>query len=99
MEISIISVVETTRSLLGPGYLSLLLVSPESLLKAWEYIKDRSLIAIQNDNLIVNEFRGQDKGWWWDYRFCSVYIAHYAFWLMLTEIEDRKVSFNTRNES
>jgi hypothetical protein len=77
----------------GPAIYLYSLVSPESLLKAWEYIKDRSLIAIQNDNLIVNEFRGQDKGWWWDYHFCSVYIAHYAFWLMLTEIEDRKIEF------
>lgn len=61
--------------------------------KAWSYIQQRSLIAIRNDNIILNEFMGNDKIWWWDYHFCSVYIAHYVFWLMLTATEEKKMKW------
>lgn len=77
----------------GPAIYLYSLASPDALSKAWRYIEERSLTAIKNDNLIVNTFSGAEKSWWWDYHFCSVYIAHYAFWLVLTAVEERGLTW------
>lgn len=36
-----------------------------------------------NENLMLNEFPGQEKVLWWDYHHFSVYIAHFYMWLEL----------------
>lgn len=77
----------------GPAIYLYALTSYDALKKAWRYIEMRSLTSIGNDNLIVNEFKGTDKGWWWDYHYCSVYISHYLFWLMLADVEEKRINW------
>lgn len=74
----------------GPAIYLYTTINSSNAEKAWEYIQQRGLTAIRNDNIIINEFPGNEKIWWWDYHFCSVYIAHYIFWLMLTATEEKK---------
>ena len=78
----------------GPAiYLYSVLEDQTSYNKAIEYVYDRAFTSIENDNLILNDFEGSDKNWWWDYHYCSVYIAHFIFWLMLAAIEQKKLPY------
>lgn len=78
----------------GPAiYLFHLLQDETSLEKALQYVYEKSLTAIKNDNLILNSFDGRDQNWWWDYHYSSVYIAHYLFWMILTAEESAKISY------
>lgn len=54
--------------------------------KTWEYFESRIDEAIDNDNLILSDIPGNQKNWWWDYHYASVYFAHLVFWLVLTQI-------------
>ena len=76
----------------GPAlYLYSLLEDPTIYQKGFDYIYDKSLHMIENDNIIVNMFDGNEKVWWWDYHYCSVYTAHFIFWLILTSVENQKI--------
>lgn len=86
----------------GPAiYLLSLLEDKSSYDKALSFINDRGLRAVEKDNLILNEYDGEDKIWWWDYHYSSVYIAHYLFWMMLTAYEKNSLdySYNKTAES
>lgn len=55
--------------------------STEYLKVAWKYFSERIFTAIDNNNMILNDQPGEEKGWWWDYHYASVYFAHLVFWL------------------
>ena len=52
----------------------------KTALKFWE---PKVLKMYQNNNLILNDYEGDEKYLWWDYHYCSVYCAHFLFWLVL----------------
>ena len=60
--------------------------STEYLKVAWKYFSERIFTAIDNNNMILNDQPGEEKGWWWDYHYASVYFAHLAFWLVLSKV-------------
>lgn len=39
--------------------------------------------ALRNNNLLLNDFPGDQKLYWWDYHYCSVYYGHLLMWLKL----------------
>ena len=53
------------------------------LSQALEFLSDKIDISIRNQNLMLNPWTGDEKYLWWDYHYCSVYIAHFALWLSL----------------
>ena len=57
------------------------------LQQSLDYIYDKVPIMLSNRNIMLNEWDGSEKFLWWDYHYCSVYTAHFLFWLMLS-IED-----------
>lgn len=59
--------------------------------KALAYCIDKIPIMLKNNNLMLNEWDGAEKYLWWDYHYCSVYTAHFLFWLVLA-IEDYHVN-------
>ena len=50
---------------------------------ALNYIKNKIPVMLQNNNMMLNEWAGEEKYMWWDYHYCSVYTAHLLFWLLL----------------
>ena len=51
-----------------------------------EWIDD----AIANNNLLLNQYPGEQKMLWWDYHYSSVYLGHLYLWLVLAEnLKDR----------
>lgn len=73
----------------GPAlYLYQGINAPDALQKTWDYFSKRIDIAINNNNLILNEMPGSQKIWWWDYHYASVYFSHLVFWLILGQISE-----------
>lgn len=58
--------------------------------RAVNYLKERVDIILKNNNLILNNWKGQEKYLWWDYHYCSVYTAHLLFWLILAQKDYKK---------
>lgn len=59
---------------------------------AVEYVKNRLPSMLHNNNLMLNDWPGEEKFLWWDYHYCSVYTAHLLLWLVLSiEDENRAV--------
>ncbi|MBO6526352.1 hypothetical protein [Erythrobacter sp.] len=50
---------------------------------AVQFLSSRYIRSIEKRNLMLNEFNGQDKSFWWDYHYCSVYHAHFLLWSVL----------------
>ena len=50
---------------------------------ALEYLKDKVSVMLKNNNIMLNEWPGEEKYMWWDYHYCSVYTAHFLFWLVI----------------
>ena len=50
---------------------------------ALEYLKDKVPVMLKNNNIMLNEWPGEEKYMWWDYHYCSVYSAHFLFWLVI----------------
>lgn len=50
---------------------------------ALEYLKDKVPVMLKNNNIMLNEWPGEEKYMWWDYHYCSVYTAHFLFWLVI----------------
>ncbi len=51
------------------------------------YIGPRYPFSVEKRNLLLNGFEGRDKSFWWDYHHCSVYHAHFLFWVTLAEAQ------------
>ena len=67
---------------------------------ALNYLKDKVPLMLQNNNIMLNEWSGKEKFMWWDYHYCSVYTAHFLFWLIMADkqmkqypVEEKKLSF------
>lgn len=54
------------------------------LKQALDYIYDKIPIMLSNHNIMLNSYDGSEKYLWWDYHHCSVYTAHFLFWLVLS---------------
>ena len=50
---------------------------------ALDYLKDKVPMMLKNNNIMLNEWPGEEKYMWWDYHYCSVYTAHFLFWLVI----------------
>lgn len=56
----------------------------EHLCTALDYLETKVFGMFQRNNLMLNEWNGAEKHLWWDYHYCSVYSAHFLFWLVLS---------------
>ena len=63
-----------------------------ALLKSTEYFNNRINRSIEKMNLIMSDLPGEDRNWWWDYHYASVYFAHLSYWLTLTYIDVPEVN-------
>lgn len=62
----------------------------ENYLNSLQYLKTHIDGVLENDNLLLNEFSGAEKMFWWDYHYSSVYLGHLYLWLVLAYFaEDR----------
>lgn len=52
---------------------------------AINFLKDKVPQMLENNNLMLNFWKGKEKHLWWDYHYSSVYTAHFLFWLVLTD--------------
>lgn len=50
---------------------------------ALEYLNKNISVMLKNNNIMLNKWQGNEKYMWWDYHYCSVYTAHFLFWLIL----------------
>lgn len=50
---------------------------------ALDFLDTKVQKMYQNHNLMLNDYEGKEKYLWWDYHYCSVYCAHFLFWLTL----------------
>lgn len=57
---------------------------------AVEYVQNRLSSMLNNRNLMLNDWPGEEKYFWWDYHYCSVYTAHLLLWLVLSLEDDGK---------
>lgn len=51
--------------------------------KTVNYLKEKVPVMLENNNMMLNTWRGKEKYMWWDYHYCSVYTAHLLLWLIL----------------
>lgn len=75
-----------TNQIFAWGLWIFLLVSSgknEALNVAVNYLGNRLAAMLKNNNMMLNDYRGEEKYLWWDYHYCSVYTAHLLFWLIL----------------
>lgn len=75
----------------GSGIYLFSIINEKKYEQVLQYLYKNSLQAINNNNLILNSQEGDKKNWWWDYHYASVYHAHFAFWMVLRLIENRKL--------
>lgn len=50
---------------------------------ALDFLDCRYRQSVYNNNILLNDFSGNDKTLWWDYHYCSVYHAHFLLWSIL----------------
>lgn len=50
---------------------------------ALDYLSSRLPKMLENNNMMLNEWKGKEKYLWWDYHYASVYTAHCLLWLIL----------------
>lgn len=50
---------------------------------ALDYLSPRLPKMLENGNMMLNEWKGEEKYLWWDYHYASVYTAHCLLWLIL----------------
>lgn len=58
-----------------------------ALKEALDFLGPRYPLAASNFNILLNNFAGCEKSFWWDYHYCSVYHAHFLLWTVLA-LED-----------
>lgn len=47
------------------------------------FLSPRLCKMLENNNMMLNEWDGNEKYLWWDYHYSSVYTAHCLLWLVL----------------
>lgn len=50
---------------------------------ALDFLMQKVPVMLANNNMMLNEWKGEDHYLWWDYHYASVYTAHLALWLIL----------------
>ena len=50
---------------------------------AIEFFVPRAVEMLGNENVFLNGLPGRERQLWWDYHYCSVYVAHLLMWLSL----------------
>lgn len=55
----------------------------DALTVALHYLENRIPNMLAHHNLMLNDFKGEEKFLWWDYHYSSVYIAHLLFWVVM----------------
>lgn len=58
---------------------------------AISFLRDRVSSMLENNNIMLNNWKGMEKYLWWDYHYSSVYIAHFFFWLVLSKLDCKKM--------
>ena len=58
--------------------------------KAISFLRNKVAIMLENNNIMLNNSKGEEKHLWWDYHYSSVYIAHFLFWLVLAKLDFKK---------
>ncbi|MGG3560519.1 hypothetical protein ABES03_02560 [Neobacillus rhizosphaerae] len=77
----------------GPLIYLLDVTESPAISRALQYLESVAPDAVEKNNLMLNDFLGEQKTWWWDYHYASVYHAHFALWLVLALIEKRKTNW------
>jgi hypothetical protein len=62
--------------------------------KGIDFLMEKIPSMLENNNIMLNSWCGQEKYLWWDYHYCSVYSAHFLFWLVLSKIDNKKKPVN-----
>ena len=72
----------------------------EALEKALDFVEPRVVGMYEKHNIMLNDFAGTDKYLWWDYHYCSVYCAHFLFWLVMSSYDFDKfpIGYYTRED-
>ena len=52
---------------------------------ALNFLQEKLPVMLKNNNMMLNDWPGEEKYMWWDYHYCSVYTAHLLFWLIMAE--------------
>ena len=47
------------------------------------YLRSHLPSALDNNNLLLSGLSNHSRQLWWDYHYCSVYVAHLLLWLVL----------------
>lgn len=55
----------------------------KELTSAMNYLESRLGVMLEKNNMMLNEWDGNEKYLWWDYHYASVYTAHLLLWLVL----------------
>lgn len=79
-----------TNQVFAWGMWLYLLLSSENeteVKNALSFIFEKIPKMLESNNIMLNSWKGEEKYLWWDYHYCSVYTAHFLFWLILS-IED-----------
>tara|TARA_R110002051_G_scaffold238375_2_gene299123 strand:+ start:14744 stop:16273 length:1530 start_codon:yes stop_codon:yes gene_type:complete len=65
--------------------------------KAISFLSNKVAIMLENNNLMLNNSKGEEKYLWWDYHYSSVYTAHFLFWMVLSLVDFQKKTIKTKN--
>lgn len=60
------------------------------LKKATSFLSDKVPVMLENNNIMLNDSKGEEKYLWWDYHYTSVYTAHFLFWMVLSLVDFQK---------
>ena len=61
------------------------------------FLKDKIPTMLENNNIMLNNWKGEEKYLWWDYHYSSVYTAHFLFWLVLAKVDYQKKPIQIKN--
>ena len=64
---------------------------------AISFLRSRVPSMLENNNIMLNNWKGVEKYLWWDYHYSSVYTAHFFFWLVLSKVDYQKMPICERN--
>lgn len=59
----------------------------KTLEKALEFLNSRVPIMLSQNNMMLNDWNGNEKFLWWDYHYTSVYTAHFLMWMILAILD------------